>query len=169
MARKKSRKKWKTTMFDCGDGRHRVATVTEPTDGPLRFRRQPCAECPWRKDAPVGAFPENAYRHSAVTAWDMSENLFSCHMSGIDNGAVCAGFLHRGAEHNLGIRMAILAGRFSWGDLPETDVELYESYRAMAEANGLEAGDPMLRPCRANVRYEFDRGPYRKPIGTTKE
>jgi hypothetical protein len=141
-------------MFDCGDGAHRVATVVSPNEGPLRFRRTPCAECPWRKDAPLEAFPANAYRHSAVTAWDMAQNVFSCHMSGIEKGAVCAGFLHRGAEHNLSIRMAIITNRFDWADLPDSPVDLYESYRAMAEANGVPADDPMLTPCRANRKFE---------------
>jgi len=89
----------------------------------------------------------------------MARNLFSCHMSGVEKGAVCAGFLHRGAENNLAIRLAVAYGLFDWRDLPDSPVELYESYRAMAEANGVPADDPMLAPCRAN--REFERGPSR--------
>ena len=148
MARR--RKGQKTSIFDCGDGHHQVATVTSKNDGPLIFRRRICDECPWRKDAPIGAFPASAYRHSAITAYDMSQNLFSCHMQGIEKGAVCNGFLNANAEHNLAIRLAIATGRFDFADLPESPVELYGSYREMAEANGVDPDDAALRLCRPN-------------------
>lgn len=68
-------------------------------------------------------------------------------MSGSDKSAVCAGFLLRGAEHNIGVRL-----RYACGDIEpdsiRSDVQLYESYREMAEANGVEPADPKLTPCR---------------------
>lgn len=126
---------------------HAVLTVQNKGDGSYCYRREPCQECPWRKDSPIGAFPAEAYRLSATTAYDMAQNVFACHMSGADRPATCAGFLLRGAAHNLTIRM-----RLASGDLdPESvrsDVELYDSYREMAEANGVPPDDPVLKPCR---------------------
>ena len=128
---------------------HAVVSVraARKKDEAYRYRREPCAECPWRKDAPVGAFPAEAFRISADTAYDQSDRAFSCHMSGAEKAATCAGFLLRGATHNLGIRM-----RYAFGDIEPgsvtSDVPLYRSYREMAEANGVDPDDPKLARCR---------------------
>lgn len=120
---------------------HQVVTV----NGNGTYRREPCAECPWRRDAPRGEFPAEAYRHSANTAYDMSTHVFSCHMSGPGKPATCAGFLMRGAEHNLSVRM-----KRGMSDLLDvsSSVPLYDDYREMAEANGVDPNDPALAGCR---------------------
>lgn len=112
-----------------------------------RYRREPCAECPWRKDAPTGAFPAEAFRISADTAYDQAQRSFACHMSGSDRSAVCAGFLLRGAEHNIAVRIRYACGDIEPGSV-NSAVELYGSYRQMAEANGVDPDDPKLAPCR---------------------
>ncbi len=60
---------------------------------------------------------------------------------------MCAGFLSRGADHNLTVRLA-----YARGDLVQLersgDLPLYEDYRAMAVANGVECDDPSLSSCR---------------------
>jgi hypothetical protein len=123
-----------------------VVTVAG-SGGPFVHCRKPCPECPWRRDAPRGAFPAEAYRLSARTAYDMAESAFSCHMAGSDAPSVCAGFLLRGADHNLSIRLRIIKGEYDPGRV-SSDVLLYDDYRAMALANGVAAGDPALKPCR---------------------
>jgi len=166
------RKSVVTSAFDCGDGLHQVVTLEREGGSPvsdLNFRRRPCEQCPWRKDAPLGAFPTSAYRHSANTAYDMAEHTFACHMSGRDRPATCAGFLMRGADHNLSIRLAISLGRYAPGMLAQSNIpELYESYRAMAEANGVAVDDPALMLCRSgyesgSVRPGKRRRRYRPP------
>jgi hypothetical protein len=77
----------------------------------------------------------------------MSQRTFACHMSGSERAATCAGFLLSGADHNLGIRMRYIQGDIEPGSI-KSDVELYGSYREMAEANGVDSGDPKLAPCR---------------------
>ncbi|WP_278468151.1 DUF6283 family protein [Stutzerimonas balearica] len=127
---------------------HQVVTVqrdAERKTGHL-YRRKPCAKCPWRVDA-VGEFPAEAFKHSASTAYDMSDRVFGCHDSGTSKPATCAGFLLRGAYHNLRIRMAYLTGEIQ-GDLEEGGLELFESYREMAIANGVDPDDPVLAQCR---------------------
>lgn len=110
------------------------------------YRRRPCSDCPWRVDA-TGEFPAEAFRHSARTAYDLSQHVFSCHQSGAEKPAVCAGFLLRGAQHNIAVRMGHLTGRFA-GDIGCAGVALHESYRAMAIANGVAPDDPRLASCR---------------------
>lgn len=122
---------------------HQVVTVVGKNRA---YRREPCSNCPWRMDA-VGEFPPEAFRHSARTAYDMSEHVFSCHQSGVQRPAVCAGFLLRGAGHNLAVRIGHLRGRIKF-DVVDGGCELHDSYRSMAVANGVAPDDPMLLPCR---------------------
>lgn len=123
--------------------RHQVVTVEGGRGG---YRRKPCSDCPWRVDA-TGEFPPEAFRHSANTAYDMSRHSFACHQSGTSKPAVCAGFLLRGAEHNLSVRLHRMSGQIGQ-DVTDGGHELHASYRAMAVANGVNPDDDALRLCR---------------------
>jgi hypothetical protein len=71
-------------------------------------------------------------------------------MSGAGEPATCAGFLLRGAENNLAVRMAIMEGRLDPADVNDGGVQLYEGYRSMAIANGVPADDPAIARCRGD-------------------
>ncbi|WP_435108110.1 DUF6283 family protein [Nocardiopsis synnemataformans] len=107
-------------------------------------RRKICGDCPWRRDTEAGAFPVEAFRRSARTAYNMSERLFGCHTSGKEHVQTCVGFLLRGAEHNLAVRL----NPVDPDTLDTGGAELYNSYREMAIANGVDPNDPVLAPCR---------------------
>jgi len=123
---------------------HAVVTVHGGTGA---YRRKPCSDCPWRKDA-IGEFPAQAFRLSAKTAYDMSDDAFACHQSGKKRPATCAGFLLRGAYHNKRIRVRQIFGTLDMSQVHDGGHELHESYRAMAVANGVAPDDPVLAPCR---------------------
>lgn len=110
------------------------------------YRRQPCGGCPWRVDQ-TGNFPAEAFRISAGTAADMAMETFGCHESGSKKPATCAGFLLRGATHNLGVRMGLRSGRLKL-DVTDGGHELHAGYITMAVANGVLPDDPALRQCR---------------------
>jgi hypothetical protein len=110
------------------------------------YRREPCPDCPWRVDA-TGVFPAEAFRHSAETAYDMARETFGCHQSGKEKPATCAGFLLRGADHNLSIRMRRGMGE-RFDDVSNGGHVLHRDYVDMAVANGVDPDDPVLRPCR---------------------
>src|SRR5271167_1668331 len=84
---------------------HQVVTVSSKNLS--SYRRKPCAKCPWRCDA-VGEFPAEAFRHTANTAYDMSEHEFGCHESGKKKPATCAGYLLGGTAHNLTTRLKVI-------------------------------------------------------------
>ena len=66
-----------------GDGElYGVTTMSSSGGDTMVHRKSPCPTCPWRKDAEVGRFPADAYRHSARTAEDGAFNTFACHESG---------------------------------------------------------------------------------------
>lgn len=135
----------KTLDRRSADKNHDVVTIVADD---FRHCPSPCAECPWRRDSPIGAFPAEAYRISAKTAYDMGESTFACHMAGAERSAVCAGFLLRGADHNLAVRLARATGKFDPESVSDSGLELYDSYRDMAEANGVAPDDPALEACR---------------------
>lgn len=132
---------------------HQVLSVA---GGQGHYRRQPCGAaesteerpgCPWRVDA-VGHFPAEAFAHSARTAEDLSGHTFGCHESGADRPAVCAGFLLRGADHNMAIRMRLSAGQIDLSQVDDGGYELHPGYITMATENGLDMDDPALRNAR---------------------
>ena len=122
---------------------HQVVTVE---GGQGSYRRAPCSDCPWRVDA-TGEFPASAFVHSAGTAYDMSQRTFACHQSGVKKPAICAGFLLRGAEHNLAVRLKRMRGEIL-DDVTCGGHDLHDSYRAMALANGVPPDEDALKECR---------------------
>ena len=121
--------------------------VVSVEGGRGQYRRQPCGGCPWRVDQ-TGSFPAEAFRISAPTAYDLSDRMFGCHESGTDNPTTCAGFLMRGADHNMAVRMAVGTGRIDLDEVSTGGHELHAGYRSMAEANGVDPDDHALRNCR---------------------
>lgn len=132
-----------TATRQAGDD-HRVITVE---GGRSTYRRQPCGGCPWRIDQ-TGTFPAEAFAHSAETAYDMARTKFACHESGAGKPATCAGFLLRGAAHNLSVRLAVMRGEIDLDQVTDGGHELHDSYREMAIANGVDPDDPRIRRCR---------------------
>ena len=130
---------------------HEVVTV-KGEGGTVRYRKRPCPDCPWRVDA-IGKFPAEAFRHSAETAYDMATHTFGCHASGTGKPADCAGFLLRGADHNLAVRMRRIRGVYRQV-VTDGGHQLHASYRAMSIANGVLADDPALAPCRSSYVEE---------------
>lgn len=111
------------------------------------YQTKPCTECPWRKDVAPGQFAPERFRHLAATAYDMSNIQFACHKSPEGGEFGCAGFVLRGAAHNLGARLAARAGRLRLAEVT-SPYPLHASYRDMAIANGVGPEDPSLSPCR---------------------
>jgi hypothetical protein len=119
------------------------------------YCREVCPQCPWRVDQ-TGKFPANAFLLSANTAHDMSMKTFGCHMASLENPMTCAGFLLRGADDNLKVRTERSETRMI--DVRETPgVELHETYKAMAVANGCNPDDPGLSKCMPEARDEYYR------------
>ena len=115
----------------------------------INARKRPCADCPWRRDAPTGHFPPEAFQRLAHTAYDMDRDIFQCHDTSDDVPLACAGFLERGADNNLTVRLSYMGGAFDRQDRSGGH-DLFDDFREMAEANGVDPDDPLLGPCRSN-------------------
>lgn len=145
MSARRQRSEAEVVRVRIADGANAVVSVD---GGEFAACSSPCPGCPWRQEND-GSFPAEAFRLSAPTSYDMAARTFGCHMAGSDSPRICAGFLlSSGAEHNMSVRMSIIRGRFDWTMVSTGGVSLHVSYRAMAIANGVDADDPVLRPCR---------------------
>lgn len=142
-------------------GDHEVVTVANRRQKDRSYCKRPCPDCPWRLDA-TGVFPARAFVHSAETAYDMSTRTFACHAAGVSKPRLCAGFLLRGADHNLAVRLSRLRGLIL-DDVTDGGRALHSSYVAMAIANGVEPSDPALQPC----RLPFNTGTLAREKGKT--
>lgn len=109
----------------------------------MKHATVPCAECHWRLDVPVGKVPPSRYEVLAATAYDMARPVFACHMSKKDGEFACAGFILQSSAHNLSCRMS----RESFGDV-RSPYPLFNTYRELAIANGVNENHPSLRNCR---------------------
>ena len=138
------KKKPEITQVRPAGTEHQVVSLRS-TD--KRYRRKPCDGCPWVKEN-TGEFPAQAFEHSAATSEDMSEHVFACHESGAEKSSTCAGFLLRGADNNMAIRLRLSRGEIDYDLIKEDGRELYDSYREMAVGNGVDPDSPALK----NVR-----------------
>lgn len=132
-----------------------TSQVVSLSGGSGQYRRQPCGGCPWRVDN-SGDFPAGAFAHSADTAADMSGRAFGCHESGTEHPVTCAGFLLRGAEHNMAVRLKLMSGAIDMSQVTDGGHDLHAGYVTMAVANGLDRRDPALSRCR--LSYEEETG-----------
>jgi hypothetical protein len=123
------------------DDEYGVVTVRGSDAG---YCSRPCSECPWRREN-VGSFPAQAFRLSAHTAEEGSFAQFACHMAPVEAARICAGFALR-CHHNFALRFAGMAGRV--GEVEDLGQALFDSYREMAVANGVDPQDPALERCR---------------------
>ncbi|MEV0149740.1 MULTISPECIES: DUF6283 family protein [unclassified Nonomuraea] len=120
------------------------------SDG-MPHRKYPCGECPWQVKAPLGKFPAERYEQLRSTCRPDAAGIpplpgapmFGCHVGdpGTGEDLACAGWLVVEGHNHMGVRVAVMEGRLSMEALDRGDnwPELYESYEAMAEANGAAA------------------------------
>ena len=129
------------------DPDHDVISIESAGEGrSWHYRRTPCGGCPWRIDQ-TGSFPAGAFEASADTAYDLSGHMFGCHESGTERPSTCAGFLLRGADDNMAVRMRMIRGGYDPDTVTDGGLDLHESYRAMAIANGVDPAADSLRRC----------------------
>jgi hypothetical protein len=128
------------------DDNHEVVS-TRSSD--VNYMKKPCRDCPWKKSA-AGVFPAEAFRVSAHTSYDMAPETFACHSAGTKKPKTCAGFLLRGATHNLSVRLQAMRGDIDFTLISDGGHALFENYKAMAIANGVSPDDPCLQRSRTD-------------------
>mgnify|MGYP001332511143 FL=1 len=96
-----------------------------------------CSECPYRKDVPVGRFPPERFLALAVTVKQGFGPIFACHKTTEGKDNACAGYLLTEGTENFNVRIAVIRGAVDLKKV-KSEYPLYESYAAMAIANGVD-------------------------------
>ena len=78
----------------------------------------------------------------------MAASTLGCHQSGQDKPAACAGFILRGATHNLVIMLAVIRGDLDTAQVTNGGHALHASYWAMVVAKGVPPQANCPRLCR---------------------
>lgn len=125
-------------MVDFPEGE--VVAVGNPADRWV-CRKEPCAECPWRRDVPSGQFSRRRYEAMAETTGERGKEaaldapIFACHKSLEGQRMPCAGWLASVGADSLAVRLAVAMGRVPAEALsPGSDwPELIASYRELLE------------------------------------
>jgi hypothetical protein len=110
----------------------------------MNCRKQPCEECPWRRDTPPGQFPPERYEALRNTTGSPGQEapfdapLFACHKSSEEETMPCAGWLASVGYYNLHVRMLLAEGKIPPEAMrpSENCPELIGSYAELERIHG---------------------------------
>lgn len=101
--------------------------------------KQPCADCPWRQDAPTGHWHPDHFVSIWQSCQDDGMAFMLCHKSRPAEGVriPCAGYVLVVGFASIGLRLECLAGRLDPRDYDAGGVALYATFADMLRANGV--------------------------------
>lgn len=98
---------------------------------------QPCANCPWRKDAPRQHWDPQHFRDIWANCQDDGVSQMQCHKSTPGAMLPCNGAVRRLGYESIGVRLGVMRGRIDPADVGQADGTLFEDFAAMLQANGI--------------------------------
>lgn len=111
---------------------------------PMSEIRRPCADCPWRKDAPPGHWRPDHFADIYRHCQDDGTHLMLCHhavkLPESERGSLpCQGWVRAIGFDAIGVRLAVMTGKVSLAEVRDTGgPELYASFDEMMSADGVE-------------------------------
>lgn len=105
--------------------------------------RRPCANCPWRKDAPAQYWDPGHFRSIYRNCQDDGTNRMLCHKAKADAPSLkqptCQGWVRVMGDRAIGVRIALARGLVTPAETMDTKgLDLFESFEAMLRANNVE-------------------------------
>ena len=101
-------------------------------------KRSPCADCPWRKDAPVGFWHKSNFNKLWKNCQDDGLRLMLCHKSRKSRKKqICAGYAIVLGYESIGLRLAAISGQFDPNDYDANGIVLHPSFEAIMKAQGI--------------------------------
>lgn len=103
--------------------------------------RQPCNNCPWRKDAPREHWDPAHFKDIYDNCQSDGVNVMLCHKASELPAAeraslVCQGWVRVLGRESVGVRIALMSGRASLEEVEDkSGPELFESFDLMMLAN----------------------------------
>jgi hypothetical protein len=106
--------------------------------------RQPCSNCPWRRDAPREYWDPQHFKDIAVSCRDDGLSQMLCHCAGDlppeqARDVICQGWVRVVGLDAIGVRLAAMRGAVTPEELEDVDrPDLFDSFEEMMDANGVE-------------------------------
>jgi hypothetical protein len=103
--------------------------------------RRPCANCPWRVDAPRGYWDPQHFIDIWRTCQDDGTNIMLCHKSGTlsaeDRKDIpCQGWIRVMGFDAIGVRLLVMRGAVTFEEVEDKKgPKLFNSFTAMMRAN----------------------------------
>jgi hypothetical protein len=99
--------------------------------------KQPCSNCPYRKDAPLQLWDKYEYEKLLQLENDYMGAVYGCHKN---NGSICVGWLMKQDENNfpsIYLRISLSKNKVTreYLDSLHSPSPLYENVTEMIEAN----------------------------------
>ncbi len=109
----------------------------------------PCANCPYRKDAPLAHWAQEEFEKVLNAETEMMGAVFMCHKQ---NGSACIGFVMNQDERDfpsIALRVDLIKNKVNreYLDSLSCKSEMFESVEEMCEANfpGLTSGREIVK------------------------
>lgn len=100
--------------------------------------RIPCANCPWRLDAPRKHWDPSHFVEIWRNCQDDGTNVMACHKSTKQRPRVCQGWVRVLGFEAIGVRLAVMRGQVTTAEIEHrAGPELFTSFAAMLRANGV--------------------------------
>lgn len=105
--------------------------------------RKPCANCPWRKDAPRQHWAPDHFESIALNCRDDGMHVMLCHKAkripaGDRSAPVCQGWIRVLGFEAIGVRIAAFTGRITLEEVEDQNPpELFASFEEMLDANDI--------------------------------
>ena len=101
-------------------------------------KHSPCADCPWRNDAPVGFWHKSNFKKLWKNCQDDGLRLMLCHKSRKSRKKqICAGYAIVLGYESIGLRLAAFEGQFDPNDYDANGIALHPSFAAIMKAQGI--------------------------------
>ena len=123
-----------------------ITSAKKETAGPLLFdRREPCASCPYRTDAPLELWSPEEFKDLLAKDREQMGTQYGCHefRKRKSEAQVCIGWLINQRERNVPsimLRLTLIRNESAQRCIQEatSPVPLYDTIEEMCEANGVE-------------------------------
>ncbi len=100
--------------------------------------RRPCANCPWRVDAPRRYWDPTHFQEIWNNCQDDGTNMMACHKSTPEHRLPCQGWVRVMGFDAIGVRLAVMKGEVLQAEVDDRKgPALFKSFAAMLKANGI--------------------------------
>lgn len=98
--------------------------------------RQPCANCPWRVDAPREHWDPTHFESIWKNCQDDGAHTMGCHKSTPERTVPCQGWIRVMGFESIGVRLLVMTNRVSLAEVDDrSGPRLFASFTAMLRAN----------------------------------